>query len=64
MSVTIVVDKIKKATSKAILVVYENEEIWLPVSQLELDECDDLEEGAQDVSLTISDWIASEKGLD
>jgi len=52
----------KAATAKAILVVIEDEEYWIPISQVD----DDSEVFMKDDegTLIITDWIAKEKGLD
>ena len=47
-------------TLKAVLIKYEDEEIWLPRSQL-FDEEDLPQEGETTVKMTA--WIAKEKGL-
>ena len=47
-------------TLKAVLIKYEDEEIWLPRSQL-FDEEDLPQEGEATVKITA--WIAKEKGL-
>jgi len=59
--------KIKRASEKAILIVTEGgqgEEIWLPKSQLRgASENAELKPGPAVVSVTMSAWIAGEKGL-
>lgn len=55
------VDHIKKETDKAFLCVIDEEEIWLPKSQIS--DVADYEEGDRDVSMSISEFIAGEKGL-
>lgn len=55
---------VKKATDKALLVVIdgEDEEVWLPRSQIS--DPDDYEEGDEDCTISITEWLAKEKGLD
>ncbi len=55
------VDRIKKATDKAFLVEIDGEEYWLPVSQVS--DPDDYEEGDTDCTMSVTEWIAHEKGL-
>lgn len=58
--------KVKRASEKAILIVTEKgegEEIWLPKSQLRGDSAD-LKVSQDVVSVTMSAWIAGEKGLE
>lgn len=56
------VDRIKVETDKAFLVVVGGEEIWLPKSQIA--DAEDYSEGDCDIELSISNWIAAEKGFD
>lgn len=54
---TIFVEKIIKETDLAIKVLYEEEEIWLPFSQI-------LEIHHEDpIRIVITAWIAKEKGI-
>lgn len=56
--IDIVVDEVLYETDLAILVLCDEEEIWLPKSQLE--EWPDIgEEG----TVIMTEWIAEEKGL-
>lgn len=61
MSVSIDDVVCKAATDKAILVVIEGEEYWIPQSQID----DDSEVWKKDDegTLVISDWIAEQKGI-
>ena len=53
---------IKHVTDKAALVLYANEETWIPLSQIEDPEQDKLVKGyAGDIEVT--DWIAKQKGF-
>lgn len=56
------VDKIKRVTEKALLAVIEDEEVWIPLSQISDEE--DYDEGDSDVTLSVTEWIAREKGLE
>lgn len=49
-------------TDKAILVEYDDEEVWLPRSQI--DDGDKYETGDADVTLAVTEFIAREKGLE
>ena len=65
MSIEIAV-KVKAKTGKAILVDHGgNEEVWVPLSQIE-DYCgsDDIEKSPYGVtSIFIPEWLATEKGI-
>lgn len=54
-------DEIKRETEKAFLVVIGDEECWLPKSQV--DNASQYEAGDKDVTLSITEFIAREKGL-
>lgn len=56
------VDEILRATDKAFLVRCKDEEIWLPKSQIA--DPDDYEEGDADCTISITQWLANEKGLE
>ncbi len=47
-------------TDSAILVEYDGEEVWLPLSQIEWD--GDAEKG-DSITVTMPEWLAEEKGL-
>jgi len=52
-------------SDKAILVSGDGEDdttVWLPISQLQQDELDDIV-AEDDVELTVPEWIAVSKGL-
>lgn len=59
--VHIEVDLIKKTTFKAMLCVIGDEEFWLPFSQVA--DHDDYDEGDENVTISITEWIAEQKGL-
>ena len=56
------VDEIRRITEKAFLVIIDEEEVWLPISQIA--DADNYEEGDKDLTLSITNWIANEKGLE
>ncbi len=52
----------KRETDKAFLVVVDDdEEVWLPKSQIS--HPDDYSEGDTDCTISITEWLAEEKGL-
>jgi hypothetical protein len=55
------VDRIKHETDKAFLVVIDDEEHWLPKSQIS--DPDDYEAGDEDCTISVTEFIANEKGL-
>lgn len=61
--VTITNAVVKRTSEKAILIITDSgEELWLPRSQLR-DSSVNLKAGKDKVSVTMSAWIAGEKGL-
>ena len=54
-------ERIEKITDKAMLAVIDGEEVWLPLSQIA--DSDDYEEGDEDLTLSVTEWIAEQKGL-
>lgn len=52
---------VKRVTEKAILIEHDGEEVWLPISQVS--EGEKYEEGDEDVTISITEWIAKQKGL-
>ena len=56
------VDRIVKATEKAFLLQIDDEEIWIPISQIA--DPVSYEEGDQDCIISITRFIAKAKGLD
>lgn len=55
------VELVKKVTEKAMLVVVGGEEYWLPLSQVS--EGEKYEEGDADLTVSVTEWIAKQKGL-
>ena len=55
------VDEILRETPAAFMVLIDDEQIWLPKSQIA--DADDYEEGDVDLVISITEWIANEKGL-
>ena len=54
-------DDILRATDKAVLVLIDDEELWLPNSQIDADYSKEVGQGAG--SMHVTEWIANEKGL-
>lgn len=52
---------IVKATDKAFLIEYDDERHWIPLSQVA--NPDDYEQGDEDVSISVTEWIADQKGI-
>ena len=55
--VEVEVDAIVRETDEAVLVIYEGEEVWLPLSQI-----DSMRKG-QNPSITAARWILEKKGM-
>jgi hypothetical protein len=53
---------VKVVTERAILVEYEGEELWFPLSQVS--EGDQYENGDEGVTISVTEWIADQKGID
>jgi hypothetical protein len=53
---------VKRVTDKAMLVEYQDAEVWLPLSQVS--EADQYEEGDTDVTISVTEWIAAQKDLE
>lgn len=51
---------VKRVTEKAALIAWEDEEEWIPLSQIA--DGEDLEEGGP-MTVSITEWIAKEKGI-
>jgi DNA-directed RNA polymerase subunit E'/Rpb7 len=51
---------LKHETPYAILVEIDNEDVWLPKSQIEYDENAEVDD---DIEVIIPEWLADEKGL-
>ena len=58
------VDEIVRVTDKALLVRIDDEQIWLPLSQIADAGDYDFQAGDQELSLSVTEWIAREKGLE
>lgn len=52
---------VKRVTEKALLIEYDGEEVWLPLSQVS--EGEKYEEGDEEVTVSITEWIAKQKNL-
>lgn len=55
------VDRVVKETDKAFLVEIDGEQIWLPKSQIA--DAHDYEEGDENCGMSVTEYIAKEKGL-
>lgn len=53
--------RVVHTTGAAILVEYEDEEVWLPKSQVADPET--YSAGDDDVTVSITEWVAKQKGL-
>lgn len=51
-------------TEKAVLIEYDGEKHWIPVSQLADGEDHNLEAGDKDITVSITEWIAEQKGIE
>lgn len=51
-----------RLTERAVLVKYDGATVWLPLSQI--DDPDRLEEGDKGITVSITEWLANEKGLE
>ncbi len=60
--VCIDVEEILRETDKALLCLIDGKEVWIPLSQI-APEDRDVKVGDTDVGLSITSWIANEKGL-
>jgi hypothetical protein len=65
MSEPVILDEVvvKAVTAKALLVVYADAEMWIPISQIVTEETDVLFEKGATGALAITQWIATEKNL-
>jgi hypothetical protein len=60
--VTVLIEKIKKETDKAFLCEIEDgEDVWLPFTHVA--DYENYEEGDEDLEISITEWMAREKGL-
>lgn len=53
-----------KVTEKAVLIKLDDEQHWIPVSQLADGEDHNLEDGDKGVTVSITEWIAEQKGIE
>ena len=53
---------ILKKTDKAVLIRYDGEQHWLPLSQVA--DADDLHEQTSGITVSITEWIAEQKNID
>lgn len=60
--VHIEVDEIIRETDKAFLFLIGDDEIWIPKSQVS--DADDYEMGDKNCSISVTEFIANEKGLE
>lgn len=60
--VHVTVDRIERVTPMALLVTIGDEEYWLPKSQIS--EANKYEEGDEDLTLSITEWIAEQKDIE
>ena len=51
-------------TETAVLIEYEGERHWMPLSQMPREDADRFAAGDEDVTVTVSDWIAKQKGIE
>jgi len=56
--------RIVRVTDKAVLIEYEHVQHWIPVSQLADQEGHTHEAGDENVTVSITEWIANEKGIE
>ena len=56
--------KVVAVKEKAVLIEYDDAEYWIPVSQLADGEDHNLEAGDKDITVSISEWIAKQKGIE
>ena len=60
VAVTVTVEcKRERETDAAVLIVVDDEQVWIPLSQVESMHFD----GRGNGTIVISDWIANQKGL-
>ncbi len=53
-----------RLTDSAALIDVDGERIWLPLSQMAPGEADKLEAGDEHVTISVTKWIAKQKGID
>ena len=57
------VEEILRVTDKALLCLIDGEEVWLPLSQIADADDYDFGVGDQELTVSITEWLAREKGL-
>lgn len=55
------VDEIIKETNLAFLLLIDGEELWMPKNQVA--DSEDYKEGDKELTISITEWIAKQKGL-
>jgi hypothetical protein len=55
--------EIRRETTQAVLFYDGTREVWLPKSQIKIEEKDGFVLGGKLVEVTLPEWLASEKGL-
>lgn len=60
--VHVAVERIVQETDKAFLCLIDGAQVWLPKSQIA--DADDYDAGDEDVTLSVTEWIAAQKGLE
>lgn len=55
------VEEIKAETAKAMLLVIDGEEHWVPLSQIA--DADDYSKGDTDIEVAVTEWFAMKEGL-
>lgn len=53
--------RILKETKDAFLIEYDDEQYWIPKSQIS--DPDVLEEGDYGITVSVTEWIANQKGI-
>lgn len=53
---------VRRVTDKAMLVAYDDEDIWLPLSQVS--QAEQYEAGDEGVTISVTEWIAEQKGIE
>lgn len=53
-----------RITDKAVLLEIADEEHWIPISQLADGEDHELEVGDKGITVSVTEWIAKEKGIE
>jgi hypothetical protein len=56
------VEEVLRVTDKALLLRVDGEDVWIPLSQI--DDAGQYEQGDHDVTVSVTEWIAKQKGLE